>query len=178
MRTTQATLAATVWLAAAATAPGCAATAQADPEIAPCDLQQVSVAGGPQQAGAGHRGIQLNFTLQPDVSACVMSGYPAVVALVPTGPQIQARPTPQGYLGGGKPGATATLQPGHGAHAMVEWDASSTQQNPDCPTYGSTPSAIRLQVIPPGTWQTFDIPVSIGPNEGLCDLQVHPLTGD
>ncbi|OBA84003.1 hypothetical protein A9W99_06320 [Mycobacterium sp. 1164966.3] len=178
MRTTLATWTAAVWLTATATTMGSVGAAHADPEIAPCDIQQLSVAAGPQQAGVGHRSIQLNFTAQPEVSACQLSGYPAVVALVPTGTQIQAKPTPQGYLGGATPGATATLVPGHGAHAMVEWVATGTSQDPDCRTYGSAPTSIPLQVIPPGTWQTFDIPVSIGPNEGLCDLQVHPLTAD
>ncbi|OBF80071.1 hypothetical protein A5791_09205 [Mycobacterium sp. 852002-51163_SCH5372311] len=178
MRTTQAFLAAAVWLTVTATALGPAGAAHADPEIAPCDIQQLSVAAAPQQAGVGHRAVQLNFTVQPDVSACQLSGYPAVVALVPAGTQIQAKPTPQGYLGGGTPGTTATLVPGHGAHAMVEWVATGTPQDPDCRTYGSAPISVPLQVIPPGTWQTFDIPVSIGPNEGLCNLQVHLLTAD
>jgi Protein of unknown function (DUF4232) len=178
MRTTQAISVAAVWLAVTATTLSSPGAAQADPEIAPCDIQQLSVAAGPQQAGLGHRAFQLNFTAQPDVSACQLSGYPAVVALVPTGPQIQAKSTPQGYLGGGTPGTTATLVPGHGAHAMVEWVATGTPQDPDCPTYGSAPIAIPLRVIPPGSWQTFDIPVSIGPNEGLCNLQVHPVTAD
>ena len=178
MKTTQVTLAAAGWAAATATTLGSASTARADPEVPLCDIQQLSVAAGPQQAGAGHRAILLNFTVQPDVGACELSGYPAVVALVPTGPQIQAKPTPQGYLGGAEPGKTATLQPGHGAHAMVEWVAAGTAQDPDCPTYGSAPTDIPLRVIPPGTWQTFDIPVTIGPNEGLCNLQVHPLTAD
>lgn len=177
MKVTQAALGSAVWLAAAATT-AAGGTANADPEIALCDIQQLAVSAGPQQAGLGHRGIQLNFTAQPDVSACELSGYPAVVALVPTGTQIQAKPTPQGYLGGGTPGATAVLVPGHGAHAMVEWSATGTAQDQDCPTYGSAPTDIRLRVIPPGTWQTFDIPVSIGANEGICNLQVHPLTAD
>jgi len=26
--------------------------------------------------------------------------------------------------------------------------------------------------------QTFTVPISVGRNEGLCNLQIHPLTGD
>jgi hypothetical protein len=58
---------------------------------------------------------------------------------------------------------------------MVEWFAGG---DPKCPTYGPTFTDVRLRVTPPGTSQTFTVPMSIGRNEGLCGLQVHPLTGD
>jgi hypothetical protein len=49
---------------------------------------------------------------------------------------------------------------------------------PDCSTYEGPRSDVRLRVLPPGMSQTFTVPISIGRNEGLCPLQVHPQTGD
>jgi hypothetical protein len=177
IKTVQATGAAAVWLAAAAATIGSSARAHADPEVAPCDIQQLAVAMGPSQPGLGHRAVLLNFTLQPDVSQCQLSGYPTVDAevLVPGAAPVHAEQTPHGYLGGATPGTTVTLAPGRGAHAMVEWVAAG---DATCAIYGPTSTHVRLRVIPPGMWQTFDVPISIERNEGLCNLQVHPLAGD
>jgi Protein of unknown function (DUF4232) len=177
MKTMLAALAAAMWLAATAATMGSAGPAHADPEIGLCDIQQLAVAASPSQPGLGHRAVQLNFTLQPDVGACQLSGYPTVDAQVQVAgaAPVHAAPTPSGYLGGATPGTTLTLVPGRGAHAMVEWVAAGDST---CAIYGPTSTDIRLQVIPPGTWQTFDVPISIGRNEGLCDLQVHPLAAD
>jgi hypothetical protein len=175
MKTVQATVAAAVWLAAAAATMGSAGPAYADPEIGPCDIQQLSVAASPLQPGLGHRAVQLNFTLQPDVRPCQLSGYPTVDAEVTGAAPVHAEQTPSGYLGGATPGTTVTLEPGRGAHAMVEWVAAG---NSTCAIYGPTPTDVRLRVIPPEMWQTFDVPISIERNEGLCSLQVHPLAAD
>jgi hypothetical protein len=35
---------------------------------------------------------------------------------------------------------------------------------------------VTLRVTPPGMSQTFTVPISVGRNEGLCNLQIHPLT--
>jgi Protein of unknown function (DUF4232) len=172
MKAMRASCVAAVWVAAAAAGMGSAGAAPGDPEIPPCDIQQLAVTGGPMQAGAGHRAIPLHFTLLPDISPCGMRDYPTVDALVPGGGPIIAKATPSGYLGGAEPFKTLILEPARGAHALVEWDASG------CATYGSAPAEVHLRVIPPGTWQTFDIPVTIGPNEGICNLQVHPLALD
>ncbi len=88
---------------------------------------------------------------------------------------IHARQTPGGYLGGATPRVTVTLDPGHGANAMVEWVAAAGGQDPACQIYGPSGADIQLQVTPPGTSQTFTIPIKVGRNEGLCNLQVHPL---
>lgn len=176
MKTTHTRLTAAISTTVAMTAICLAGPAHSDPETWPCDLQQLSVAAGPSQAGAGHRAVQLNFTLRPDAEPCHLSGYPTVDAEVQGAATVHAKQTPKGYLGGADPGKTAILDPGRGAHAMVEWDATGTAEDPACPIYG-TPD-VRLQVIPPGMWQTFAVPISIGPNEGLCDLQVHPLASD
>jgi hypothetical protein len=121
----------------------------------------------------GHRAVQLNFTLQPGVSSCQLSGYPAVDAEGAS--LVHAEQTPSGYLGGAPLDVTVTLGPGHEAHALLEWAAAG---DPTCPIYGPMDNDVRLRVTPPGASQTFTVPISIGRNEGLCGLQVHPLTGD
>ena len=170
-------MAAAVWLAATAATMGFAGPAYADPQPATvlCDLQQLAVAGSPSQPGLGHRAIQLNFTLLPGVGPCEMSGYPTVAAEVAGASPVNAEQTPGGYLGGAKPGTPATLEPGRGAHAMVEWTAAG---DTTCTIYGSAPTDVHLRVQPPDIWQTFDVPISVGRNEGLCNLQVHAVTGD
>jgi hypothetical protein len=35
---------------------------------------------------------------------------------------------------------------------------------------------VTLRVTPPGMSQTFTVPISVGRNESLCNLQIHPLT--
>ena len=182
MKTMQAILAAAVWMAATAATIGFAGPAPADPAVGPCDPGALTVAAGWAQPGLGHRAVQLNFTLQPGATSCQLSGYPTVDAFVETGADaegaspVHAEQTPGGYLGGAVPGATVTLEPGHGAHAMLEWIASAPV--PDCSTYEGPRTNVRLRVIPPGMSQTFTVPISIGRNEGLCRLQVHSLTGD
>jgi Protein of unknown function (DUF4232) len=91
---------------------------------------------------------------------------------------VHAKQTPGGYLGGATPGATVTLEPGHGAHAMVEWVAATRGPDPACTIYGPSGADVTLRVTPPGISQTFTVPISVGRNEGLCNLQIHPLTGD
>lgn len=169
---------AAVWIAALALA----GSAHADPPVGPCDGQQITVAAGPTSAGVGHRAVQLNFTLQPGVGPCQLSGYPTVDAQVDTAgasatSPIHAEQTPSGYLGGASPGTTVVVGSGQDAHAMVEWVDTATPNDPTCPTYGATDTAVSLTVTPPGTSQTFTVPTSVGRNEGLCSLQVHPVTG-
>lgn len=91
---------------------------------------------------------------------------------------VHAKQTPGGYLGGTTPGTTVTLEPGHGAHAMVEWVAAAGGPDPTCAIYGPSGADVTLRVTPPGMSQTFTVPISVGRNEGLCNLQIHPLTGD
>jgi hypothetical protein len=128
MKSMQATLAATVWGAAAVAAVGCPAPAYADPPVGGCDPEALTVTAGRMQSGLGHRAIQLNFTLDPN----------------------------------------------HDAHATLEWVGNVPR--PDCSTYEGPRTDARLQVTPPGMSQTLTVPISIGRNEGLCDLEVHPLT--
>jgi Protein of unknown function (DUF4232) len=79
---------------------------------------------------------------------------------------------------GAAPGATVKLEPGHGAHAMVERVAAAGGPDPACTNYGPSGADVTLRVTPPGMSQTFTVPISVGRNEGLCNLQIPPLTGD
>jgi hypothetical protein len=177
MKTFHATCAAAVCLAAAATTIAAAGPAAADP--AACDPHALAVGVETAQPGLGHRAVQLTFALQPGAAACQLSGYPAVTAepRLPGAAPIQAQQTPGGYLGGATPGAVVTLYPGQGARAMVEWVAGAGGRDQSCQVYGSGPNDVTLHVTPPGTAQSFDVPISVGRNEGLCMLQVHPVAG-
>ena|ERR1700722_14210267 len=178
MKTTRALLAASVWVAATPATIGSAGPAYADPPVGPCDPQQLTVTADGRQSGLGHRSVWLNFTLQPGAGACQLSGYPTVDAevLADGAASIQAKQTPSGYMAAPVPVTAVTLDPDHGAHAILEWVGNVPR--PDCSTYEGPRTDARLQVTPPGMSQTFTVPISIGRNEGLCYLQVHPLTGD
>jgi hypothetical protein len=73
---------------------------------------------------------------------------------------------------GAAPGTTVTLEPGHGAHAMVEWVAAAGGPDPTCAIYGPSGADVTLRVTPPGMSQTFTVPISVGRNEGLCNQQI------
>jgi hypothetical protein len=180
MKTARTTLAGAMWMAATAATIGFADPAHADPPVGPCDPQQLTVAAGQTDSGLGHRAVWLNFTLQPGAGSCQLSGYPTVDAevLADGSAPIHAKQTPTGYLGAPVPGGTVTLDPGQGARAMVEWAAIGTQQDPTCQIYGSAGADVRLHVSPPGMSQVSIVPISVGRNEGLCGLKVHPLTAD
>jgi hypothetical protein len=180
MKATQATLAVAAWMAATAATIGFAGPASSDPGAGPCDPQGLTVAASWASPGLGHRAVELDFTLQSGAGSCQLSGYPTVDAEpnVEGASPIHAKKTPTGYLGAPVPGGTVTLGPGHGARAMVEWVASATMQDPACQIYGSAGADITLRVTPPGTSQAFTVPISVGRDEGLCGLQVHPLTAD
>jgi hypothetical protein len=180
VETTQTRLAAAVWIAATAATISFAGPASADPAVGTCDPQALTVGSGLAQPGLGHRAVQLNFTVQPGAGPCQLSGYPTVDAEpnVDSAAPIPARQTPSGYLGGAAPGTTVTLESGRGAHAMVEWTAAAGGQDPGCQIYSPGPTDVTLRVTPPGMSQTFTVPITVGRNEGLCNLQVHPLAGD
>lgn len=177
MKPIQVTLAAVLCMAAAAVTIGVAGPAAAEP--ATCDPQALAVDVSRAQPGLGHRAVQLDFTLRPGAGACQLPGYPTVDAetAVAGSAPIHAAQTPGGYLASPVPVSVVTLAPGQSAHAMVEWVAAAGGQDKACQIYGDTPPDITLCVTPPGTSQTFDVPIRVGRNEGLCSLQVHPLTG-
>src|ERR1700758_5167962 len=167
METMRATVTAAVWVAAAVAAVGRPAPAYADPPVASCDPQQLTVTASRMQSGLGHRGVRLNFTLQPGAGSCQLTGYPTVDAevLADGAAPIQANQTPSGYMAGPVPLTTVTLDPDHGARATLEWVGSVPQ--PDCSTYEGPRTDVRLNVAPPGMSRTFTVPISIGRNEGL-----------
>jgi Protein of unknown function (DUF4232) len=173
MKPIQTTLAAALCSAATAATIGFAGPASADP--ATCDPQALTVGSSRGQSGLGHRSMQLTFTLQPGAAACQLTGYPTVDALADSAAPIHAAQTPSGYLASATPVTTVTLTPGQGAHAIVEWVAAAGGQDKACQIYGDTPPDMTLRVTPPGSSQTFDVPIKAGRNEGLCNLLVHPL---
>ena len=91
-----------------------AGPASADPAVCACDPQALAVAEV-RYAGGGWLDAEVNV----DGAA-----------------PVHAKQTPGGYLGGATPGATVTLEPGHGAHAMVEWVAAAGGPDPTCAIYG------------------------------------------
>jgi Domain of unknown function (DUF4232) len=172
----RAACAATVWAAVTVAAVGPAAPAGADPPVGSCDPQQLTVSADRMQSGLGHRSVQLNLAVQPGAGSCQLAGYPTVQGevLAEGAAPVQAKQTPGGYMADPVPVTTVTLDPDHEAHATLEWVGSVPQ--PDCSTYAGPHTDARLLVTPPGMSQAFTVPISIGRNEGLCYLQVHPLT--
>jgi Protein of unknown function (DUF4232) len=177
MKTIRATRATAVGTAAVAATIGFAAPASADP--GPCDAQALSVGVGfGPSAAADHRAAWLLFELRSGAGACQLSGYPTVEAVVNAdgAAPIRAKQTPGGYMGGGSPDVIVTLQPGRGAEALLEWAVAPGGQDPACRIYGSAPNEVTLRTTPPGASHSFDLPYQFGQNEGLCNLQVHPLS--
>lgn len=134
-----------------------------------CTAAQIVVTALPLRAGAGHRGVPLEFSLTPGSAPCTLTGYPGVDSSA-GGPPIHAQRTLRGYLGGLPEDVdappTVTLAPGSPAEAIVEGVAVDADGNP-CPTYTG------LWVTPPDTSGTVGVPVVID----TCELQVHPVTG-
>jgi hypothetical protein len=142
------------------------ATAAADTTPS-CVTGQVQVSNGGQQAASGHRAVFLLFSLSTGGDPCTLTGYPWVDARV-GGPLIHADQTMSGFMGGVRTPSppTITLSPTRPAYAVVEGVAVDTS-NPEhkCPTY------TELQVIAPGTDETF----TVGADIETCSLQIHPV---
>jgi hypothetical protein len=133
----------------------------------PCRSEQVAVTASPVQGAVGHRALTLTFSLAGGAQPCTLIGYPTIE----TGgwPDIHARPTLRGYLGGLPSNVdvppTVTLSLDGQGQAIVEGMAVDGNGNP-CPTY------TELRVNPPDTVIVFTVPTAID----ACDLQVHPVT--
>ncbi|HEX7825591.1 MAG TPA: hypothetical protein VF477_11865 [Mycobacterium sp.] len=98
-----------------------------------CQNRQVDVGATAMSPGAGHRGVELEFSLDPNSAPCTLAGYL-----------------------GGAPGriTTVTLGPRHGTVAVVE--GVGVDDNGDqCPTYTD------LLVTPPNTTQATAVAATI-----------------
>jgi hypothetical protein len=134
----------------------------------PCLADQVAVSASPTQAAVGHRALTLTFNLAGGGNPCTLTGYPVVESGV-GGPDIHAKPTLRGYMGGLPSGVnvppTVTLSFSTQGQAVVEGVAIDGNGNP-CPSY------TELRVNPPDTSEVFTVPSAID----ACELQVHPIT--
>jgi hypothetical protein len=137
-------------------------------EATPCWAEQVAVTASPAQGAVGHRALTLTFSLAGGAEPCTLTGYPAVEAGA-GGPDIRAKPTLRGYMGGLPSDVNVppnvTLSISTQGQAIVEGMAIDGQGNP-CPTY------TELRVNPPNTTMVFTVPATID----ACELQVHPIT--
>jgi hypothetical protein len=137
-------------------------------EATPCWSEQVAVNASPTQGAVGHRALTLSFSLAGGGEPCTLTGYPAIESGA-GGPEIHAKPTLRGYMGGLPSGVnappTVTLSFSTQGQAIVEGIAMDGNGNP-CPSYTD------LRVNPPDTSIVFTVPAAID----ACELQVHPIT--
>jgi Protein of unknown function (DUF4232) len=126
------------------------------------------VTASPTQAAVGHRALTLTFSLAGGAEPCTLTGYPSVESGA-GGPDIHAKPTPRGYMGGLPSGVqvppTVILSISTQGQAIVEGMAVDGQGNP-CPSY------TELRVNPPDTTTVLTVEATID----ACELQVHPIT--
>jgi Protein of unknown function (DUF4232) len=161
--------AATSYVAAATLGPqSWALPLESGDQPTPCWAEQVAVTASPPQGAVGHRALTLTFSLAGGAEPCTLTGYPTVETGA-GGPDIHAKPTLRGYMGGlpsdvNVPPAV-TLSISTQGQAIVEGMAVDGNGNP-CPAY------TELRVNPPDTSVMFSVPANID----ACELQVHPLT--
>jgi hypothetical protein len=122
---------------------------------------------GASTAGLGHLGAALLFA-NTGSRTCTLTGYPGVALSTASGGQRQVRRTPNGYLGGLSPQATAApvvrLAPRQTASALLEGDASTSAGGP-CPDY------VALLVTPPNQTVTRRLAKTMS----ICAAQIHPV---
>jgi Protein of unknown function (DUF4232) len=132
-----------------------------------CTAGQVSVSVGASTAGLGHLGEPLLFE-NVGSAACALRGYPGAAVVGQAGRQVQIRRTPNGYLGGLSPQATADpvvlLRPHQTASALLEGE-DSTPAGASCPRYAA------LLVTPPNSTLTSRVARALS----ICDPQIHPV---
>jgi hypothetical protein len=137
-------------------------------QATPCWGEQVAVSASPTEGAVGHRALTLTFSLAGGADPCTLTGYPSVESGA-GGPDIHAKPTLRGYLGGLPNGVnappTVTLSISSQGQAIVEGMAIDGKGNP-CPSYTD------LLVNPPDTGVVLTVPAAID----ACELQVHPIT--
>jgi hypothetical protein len=132
-----------------------------------CAAGQVSVSVGRSNAGLGHLGEPLVFE-NVGSAACALSGYPGAALVGAGGRQVQARRTPNGYLGGLSQSSTVNpvvlLRPRQAASALLEGEDSTAAG-------GSCPTATALLVTPPNSTVTSRVARPLS----MCDPQIHPV---
>lgn len=137
-------------------------------QAVPCKSDQVAVIASPTEGAMGHRAVMLTFSLAGGGEPCTLTGYPAVET-GSGGPDLHAKPTPRGYLGGLPSNVdvppTVTLSLAAQGQAVVEGMAVDGKGTA-CPNY------TELRVNPPDTIIVLTVPATID----ACELQVHPIT--
>jgi Protein of unknown function (DUF4232) len=148
--------------------PAWAVPIETSDEATPCWAEQVAVSASPTEGAVGHRALTLTFSLAGGAEPCTLTGYPSVESGA-GGPDIHAKPTLRGYMGGLPSGVdvppSVTLSISTQGQAIVESMAIDGKGNP-CPSYTD------LRVNPPDTGVVYTVPAAID----ACELQVHPLT--
>jgi hypothetical protein len=140
-----------------------------------CKNAQITASDSGGGAALGHVDQVLVF-VNNGHTACALSGYPGVAGLDSIGqPQVQARRTLSGYMGGLLPGHTTppvvSLGPGETASAIVEGTDNPIGSRP-CFHYQS------LLVTPPNLTDQTRVDISGAGMQGFPDcsgLEVHPV---
>ena len=148
--------------------PAGAEPAEIGDQATPCWGEQVAVSASPTEGAVGHRALTLTFSLAGGADPCTLTGYPSVESGA-GGPDIHAKPTLRGYMGGlpndvdAPP--TVTLSLADQGQAVVEGMATDAKGD-QCASYS------ELRVNPPNTIIVLTVPATID----ACELQVHPIT--
>jgi Domain of unknown function (DUF4232) len=119
-------------------------------------------------AATGHVGLTLLFR-NSGSAPCTLTGYPGAALVTATGHQLQIARTPQGYMGGLSPSATANpvvrLAPGQFASAILEGEDVNPVTTGSCPRYSA------LLITPPNQ----RVSVRLNRSLAICDPTIHPV---
>jgi hypothetical protein len=153
---------------AATSSPSTTGSAQAQAAGATCAPAQLAVSVGSGNAGLGHVGEALRFHNLAS-SACVLTGYPGVALIRSGGGQVQAKRTPNGYLGGLAAGSHAPpvleVGPGQTVSALLEGLDSQGGSGAPCPSF------VALLITPPN----LRVSRRVARPFAVCAPTVHPV---
>jgi Protein of unknown function (DUF4232) len=153
---------------ATTSSPSTTGSSQAQAATATCVSTQLTVSVGAGTAGLGHVGEPLRFH-NVGSAACVLTGYPGVALIRSGGRQLQAKRTPNGYLGGLSAGSQASpvleVRPGETVSALLEGTDSQGGSGGPCPSY------VALLVTPPN----LRVSRRIARAFAVCEPTVHPV---
>ena len=135
-----------------------------------CTLSELNITSPGTQGAAGHQAAVIVFQNRGS-RTCILSGYPGVAALDPSGRvAANAQRTPTGFVGGlgssSESPPVLHLAPSDEASATVEGTSVPVGGATSCPTYSA------LEVTPPG--ETHSVRLNVG-LPGCSPLQVHPV---